>query len=463
MSRTASDREPDRDAAHALGRIGVLDLPAYGAPLLAHLLGTDERRAEAALDRLVDVALLEETAYGRYAPHDLVRDFARETARGGGAAETDRTAADLALRWYSAVAARAFEAIVEPGAEREDRLRVTPSQPETHRADVAAVAAFGSAQAAADWIGLELENMVALVERHADTSAQVPLLVRRIASHLQRRGRVAELEVPVDAALRGARRLGDTAAEAYALLDLAGVHFLKGHGRDALALLDQALEIWRRLDHLSCLCRGLNNRALLLESLGRYEETGEALRQCLEYTRVLNDPMQEAITYSNLGNLYEHTDPRAAIGHHRRSLEIGERIGHVIVRHSAHCNIGFAHLTLGEPDAALPHFEESLRVLGGHGHGHWQGEAQTRLGLVRALRGRGDAGRAAHECDVLLTLAARHGDCYTEGLARHQRGLLHRAEGDAEEARRQWESALVALDATDSPVAGELRELLAEG
>lgn len=64
----ASERQADRDAALALRRIGALDLPAYGAPLLARLTGTDQRRAEAALDRLVDVALLEETAYGRYAP-----------------------------------------------------------------------------------------------------------------------------------------------------------------------------------------------------------------------------------------------------------------------------------------------------------------------------------------------------------------------------------------------------------
>ncbi|WP_345942514.1 BTAD domain-containing putative transcriptional regulator, partial [Streptomyces sp. SID486] len=76
----AAEREADRDAARALRRIGALDLPTYGAPLIARLTGTDERRAEAALDRLVDVALLEETAYGRYAPHDLVRHFARELA-----------------------------------------------------------------------------------------------------------------------------------------------------------------------------------------------------------------------------------------------------------------------------------------------------------------------------------------------------------------------------------------------
>ncbi|GGW40541.1 BTAD domain-containing putative transcriptional regulator [Streptomyces caelestis] len=75
-----SEREADRDAALALRRIGALDLPTYGAPLLARLTGTGERRTEAALDRLVDVALLQEPAYGRYAPHDLVRDFARELA-----------------------------------------------------------------------------------------------------------------------------------------------------------------------------------------------------------------------------------------------------------------------------------------------------------------------------------------------------------------------------------------------
>ncbi|GAA4303649.1 hypothetical protein GCM10023086_20390 [Streptomyces venetus] len=75
-----SEREADRDAALTLRRIGSLDLPEYGAPLLARLTGTGERRTEAALDRLVDVALLQEPAYGRYAPHDLVRDFARELA-----------------------------------------------------------------------------------------------------------------------------------------------------------------------------------------------------------------------------------------------------------------------------------------------------------------------------------------------------------------------------------------------
>jgi tetratricopeptide (TPR) repeat protein len=250
-----------------------------------------------------------------------------------------------------------------------------------------------------------------------------------------------------------------SAAEAYALGDLAGLYFLTGRHTEALALNDRSLEIWRRLGTATRIRRCLNNRGLLLEGLGRHAESEQALRQSLECSRQLNDPQGEAVTYSHLGNLYEHTDPRAAIEQHRRSLAIGVEIGAVIVQHSAHCNIGYAHLTLGEPDAALPHFEESLRILGGHGD--WHGESQTRLGLVRALRLLGDTARAARECAELLSRADTRADGYTGALARHQHGLLLREHGRTDEAREQWRIALTALDGTDEKaVVMELRELL---
>ncbi|MEV8552623.1 BTAD domain-containing putative transcriptional regulator [Streptomyces glaucescens] len=557
----ASDREADRDAALALRRIGALDLPAYGAPLIARLTGTDERRAEAALDRLVDVALLEETAYGRYAPHDLVRDFARElslrpdpapgdppasrlphpglphpgladsglqdpglpdpglpdrglpashlpapsgTAPGAptpsgsapgvpapgpsvprpavptnpsalrpsalrpSAAGTETPAAiETALHWYAATAERALVAIVEPGLDQDDRRRPTAAQPPQHAAHVAATPPFASAEAAFAWGDLELPNIVTLVERHAGdpahdhrTAAYVSTLIRLLFPYVHRSGRVAEMEVLGSAALDAARRLADPAAEAYALGDLAGLHFLTGRQGDALALNDRALEIWRRLGVVSWIRRCLNNRGLLLEGLGRYAESEAALRQSLTYSRQLDDPHGEAVTYSHLGNLYEHTDPRAAIEQHRRSLAIGVSVGAVIVQHSAHCNIGYAYLTLGEPASAARHFEESLRILGGHGD--WHGESQTRLGLVRALRLLGHGDRAARECAELLRRADARADHYTGGLARHQHGLLLRAQGLHERAHAQWRTALAALDGTDeTAVTAELRELLA--
>ncbi|MFF5185540.1 BTAD domain-containing putative transcriptional regulator [Streptomyces sp. NPDC000345] len=455
----ASAREADQDAALALRRIGALDLPAYGVPLLARLTGTDERRTEAALDRLVDVALLEESAYGRYAPHDLVRDFARELAWSDGRSGSVRRDA---LHWYAAVAERTLTAIIEPGPDQDDRRRPTGAQPPAHAAHLAAAPAFPGPEEAFAWADTELENVVALVEdagEDTEAAGLVSTLLRLLFPYLQRRGRVAEMEVLGQAALRTARLLGDEAAEAYALGDLAGLHFLTGRQQQALVLNDRALDVWSRLGRLSWVRRCLNNRGLLLESLGRYEESGDALRRSLEYSRRLNDPHGEAVTHSHLGNLYEHTDPRAAIEQHRRSLALGDRIGAVIVQHSAHCNIGYAHLTLGEPAAALPHFEESLRILGGHGD--WHGESQTRLGLVRALRLLGRTGPATAECAELLRRADARADRYTGGLARHQHGLLLREQGRTDQARAQWRAALDALDGTDAQaVVAELAELL---
>ncbi|MEU2062013.1 BTAD domain-containing putative transcriptional regulator [Streptomyces sp. NPDC013455] len=461
----AAEREADRDAALALRHIGALDLPAYGASLIARLTGIGERRAEAALDRLVDVALLEETAYGRYAPHDLVRDFARELADAGTgtAGSPDLTA----LRWYAAMAERVLEAVVEPGLDQDDRRRPTAAQPAGHAAEVAALAPFESAEDAFAWGEVELENVVALVARNAGTedaptAAALSALARLLFPYVQRGGRVAEMEVLGRAALDAARRLGDPAAEAYALGDLSGLYFLTGRQNDALALTDRALEIWGRLGTASRIRRCLNNRGLLLEGLGRFEESGEALRQSLAYSRLLNDPHGEAVTHSHLGNLYEHTDPRAAIEQHRRSLAIGDAIGAVIVQHSAHCNIGYAHLSLDEPAAAARHFEESLRILGGHGD--WHGESQTRLGLVRALRRLGQAERAAGECAELLRGADARADRYMGGLALHQHGLLLRGRGREAEARDAWRRACAALDGTDAQaVLTELRTLLEGG
>ncbi|MFJ8592534.1 BTAD domain-containing putative transcriptional regulator [Streptomyces sp. NPDC093598] len=460
----ASEREADRDAARTLRRIGALDLPAYGAPLLARLTGIGEPRTEAALDRLLDVALLEETTYGRCAPHDLVRDFARELAQERDPDDPDDPV-DTALHWYAAVAERVLVAIVEPGLDLDDRRRPTPAQPSGHAAHLGTVAPFAGPHEAFAWADSEMENVVTLVERYADDrsgqrAGLVSTLVRLIFPYAHRRGRVAEMEVLGRAGLRVARRLGDAAAEAYALVDLAGLHFLTGRQNDALALNDRALAIWRRLDHPSWIRRCLNNRGLLLDGLGRRTEAGEALTRSLEYARQLNDPYGEAVTHSHLGNLFEHTDPRAAIAQHRRSLALGDEIGAVIVRHSAHCNIGYAHLRLGEPAAALPHFEESLRILGGHGD--WHGESQARLGLVRALRLLGREGRAARECAELLGRADARADRYTGGLARHQHGLLLRERGHIGEAREEWGSALAALEGTDErAVVTELRELLA--
>lgn len=116
--------------------------------------------------------------------------------------------------------------------------------------------------------------------------------------------------------------------------------------------------------------------------------------------RRLGDAHGEAIIRSHLGNLYEHTDARAAIACHERSLAAGVRLNSEILRLTAHCNIGYAHLTLGEPAEAARHFDESLALIGDDGD--WHTQSQARIGRVRALRELGRAEDAHRECARLL-------------------------------------------------------------
>ncbi|MFF4229184.1 BTAD domain-containing putative transcriptional regulator [Streptomyces sp. NPDC001820] len=438
----------DPDAALALRRLGAVDLPEYGVPAVARLMDTDERRAAAALDRLVDVALLEEVSYGRFVPHDLVRDFARELAEG---CDDRQQAAERVLVWYAEATRQIGIALLPPGQEAGLRLP----------APIGEAAPFSSAEQALAWGDLELPNFLALTERYASQSATALLLARAGFTYLQRRGRLQEMAVLGELALDAARKSGDTAAEAHALTDLAGMNFLSGRTERALTLNESAVAIWRTLGDDRRLQRSLGNRGMLLEGLGRYEEATEALESAIAYARRLGDAHGEAIILGHLGNLHEHTDARAAIACHERSLAAGVRLNSEILRLTAHCNIGYAHLTLGEPAEAARHFDESLTLTGDDGD--WHTQSQARIGRVRALRELGRAEDAHRECALLLERAGSRTDTQMQALARHQRGLLVHAEGGEDEARELWESALTALEALDGKhvaLMDELRELL---
>ncbi|MGP4095234.1 NB-ARC domain-containing protein [Nonomuraea sp. KM90] len=68
------------DAAHAFFLLGLQETPVHTAAALSALTGWPERRAEAALNQLLDVRLLEATGPGRCRMHDLTRLYAREQA-----------------------------------------------------------------------------------------------------------------------------------------------------------------------------------------------------------------------------------------------------------------------------------------------------------------------------------------------------------------------------------------------
>ncbi|CAM5668630.1 regulatory protein AfsR [Streptomyces purpurascens] len=442
---TGSGDPRDRDAATALALVGALDLPEYGAPLMAVATGSSERGAEQALDRLAEVALLQETHWGRYVPHDLVRDFARELADRPDARAGNTDAVERALRWYRQRLARCAAA-----------LRPGPGRAPEQSGDAPA---FADASAALAWGDTEAANLLFL----ADTGAHGRLgpgrtleLINSLFPYLHDRGRARDLERLTRHAIALARSGGDAAAEARALGQLASAHYSAGRVRQALLLLDEAVELSGHLCDDAARMRHLGNRAALLRELGRGAEARATLARCLALRPDTLAPGEEATLVGHQGNVAELGDPRSALSFHLRSRDLARQGGSAVLEQVALCNAGRAHLALGEPARALRSFNEALSATAS-GAGHWNAEREARLGRSQALRALGRPGPAREACEALIREAAARGDSYGRGLAEYELGHLLRELGDEGAALTRWRGALTALDGTDAPMLADLR------
>ncbi len=444
-SLRTSTRRPDLRAADALAAIGAVDLPDYSAPLLAAVLRITPAQAGAALDRLVEVALLDEPRPDRYAPHDLVRDYARELVPDP--AERTRHVR-AALEWYRCLSFRISLAL-DPSTQQDDHL---PPVDTSERLDGDEALAIGDA---------EFNNLLALVEQLAAapwaTAAEVSPLVRVLLPYMQVRQRTESFRM-YELVHRLALHDGNREAQVFALNGMAHVHYLSGRNLLALELIDRCLPL---ADEPRLHRRLFTNRGLLLADLGRAEEAMRCLEEALAQAVRDGDEHGEVMSLSALGNLVEADDPHLALAHHRRSVEIGQRNGFGYAVIVGFTNMGFAYLRLDDPAEALHHFvlatedHPSAAAQGAHPEG-WRGRAE-------ALRRLGRPEEALALVDDLLAWTSSRRNNVSTGLIEHTHGLILRDLGRPAEARAVWESTLSRFRTADHKVVGELRDLLAAG
>ncbi|MFD7730605.1 BTAD domain-containing putative transcriptional regulator [Kitasatospora phosalacinea] len=444
-SLRASTRRPDLRAADALAAIGAIDLPDYSAPLLAAVLQITPAQAGAALDRLVEAALLDEPRPDRYSPHDLVRDYARElVADPGERIRHVRTA----LGWYLSLASR-IALTLDPSAHR---IRQLPPVDDADRLTGDTALATGDA---------EFGNLSTLVERIAAepwaTSAEVSLPVRAIAPYLRVRRHPETFRLN-ELVQRLALRDGDRNALGYALSDMAQVHFVTGRNLEGIELIDQCLPLVDDPTRRQVL---LGNRGLLLSNLGRTEEAVACLEEALALAVRAADLRSEATVLSALGNLVEAEDPHRAIAHHRRSVEAGRLSGFGDAVCAGLANIGFAHLRLDDPATALQYFVQATAST--EWLAAWHVGLENRRGQVEALRRLGRLEEALDMVRTLLEDAAAVQDAFATGTIEHTHGLVLRDLGRHTEARAAWHTALAQLGPSGHKAVVELRELLATG
>ncbi|MBL7253122.1 ATP-binding protein [Paractinoplanes lichenicola] len=458
------------------------------------------------LGTLAAAGLLEERRPGRFALHDLLRDYAARLPE----PERDAERARL-LDWYLTRARAATRLLyphiwqmapADPASDREEALRWLDDE----RANLVAVAGTGPhAWLLADalrgylwhgdhhteWRALTQAGLAA-AERHGDQFAQA-VMARGLAQLATERRAPDAIEQQLRA-LELCRRCGWREGEAQTLGGLGRSYSEIGRPAVAVSYLEQALEIteaigavagtaatlgnlgivvvelgqlaraaelhgralqlFRAMDARPAVANALNNLATALWSLGRADEARTLLEEALTLTREAGDGGSEAYALGVLARI--ETDPDRALRHARDALVLVQVAGDERQQAEMLCELGALHLEQHDTRTAL----DCFRRAAAHAE-----HATSPLPGLRALVGMAAAEHRlgnTTEADSLvrraLTGCQEHGYRIVEGEAWTVRAELDLARNRPAEARAAEEQALeVWRETGHRPAAGVTR------
>ncbi|MEV5571637.1 BTAD domain-containing putative transcriptional regulator [Spirillospora sp. NPDC052269] len=314
--------EPTRRAFRMLALAG----PHPFAPWVADIL-LDTADAGEVLSELVDRCLL--TACGvdrlgqpRYRMHDLLREFASERLRGD--PDTEPALERLIVAWLELVDAADDRAPRDPYFPAPARFR-------NHTMVGADLVGRLVAPDPVAWINSETPNLRTIVEvacvanRHRLATG----IVMRLAAHSHLHRKHVEVEYLWRLVARAATDAGDPETAAYARFRSAAV--LAGdqaRPADALPMVDEAVEVFERVENHRDLSRVLSLRAFCRQALDRPEEAVRDAERGLELAVRTGERHAELSCLRVLGlALSKLGDHRHAVDAAERALEIGRELG----------------------------------------------------------------------------------------------------------------------------------------
>lgn len=396
--------------------------------------GTSPVATEEALEVLLDYHLIEERELGRYAFHDLIREYARHHAVVDEEDAELRQAAGRMLDFYLHMAEQAVSAVFPFHRRLSTELVIAPDS-------------LPSLTSTADyrrWVEVERTNLVSIVHyaarnnwvRHAgllphmlarfldmwgywEDAATLHRLAARVwhdagdaddeASALielciilARTGQDAEALQCAQSALAIFRRTGNQVGEADALDRMGIVYGLSSRHSEALSCHDEALAIRVRLHDRHGEADALGHIGISLWNISRYGDALRYFNRALLLYRDTGDSRGEASVLNNMADTQRH------LGFYEEALElyqqaltitrdIGERQGEAILL----SNIGNVFLRTGRHGESVVYYRRALIVYRGIGDRRCEVDALNNIGAAYQVSGH-----------------------YTQALVQHQKALV---------------------------------------
>ena len=380
--------------ARLFALLGTAPGADIGLPAAASLIGLPPAETKSTLQELERVSLVTRDTAGRYRMHDLVRQFAVETARRDLTPEDIEAAFCRMIDFYTHTAYEA-DHVLDP---HRPPAELAPPVPGVHldppRADLAAMA----------WFDAEHANLLAAqriaVGRHWHLA--VWHVARALSSYHRRRGRHDNRLAVWQAALNAAEKLPDPAYRIQA-------HRFVGR---------------------------------MLADLRRHEEAARHLNQALAMAEQHEDLLQQATTHGMFIPVAALAgDVGKALEHAARSRELYRKLGYPMGQAHAHNDTGVWLARTGDYELAREHSEAALAIYREHHSPHSEATILDTLGYIDLCTGR--YADAVRHCRQAIDLLRHLGDTsYDAADILDQLGQAHVALDQLEEARTAWQEGL---------------------
>ncbi|MDX8142003.1 BTAD domain-containing putative transcriptional regulator [Lentzea sp. BCCO 10_0061] len=420
------------------------------------------------LDELVASHLVIEMGNGRYALHDLIRLFARQSGDLGdgverlldryltiahAAGEVLNPRHDLVTRPHCddlPFAADRVEVLAYLDAERDNVLHVirmavrSGLHRETWQLAYLLTSYF---EARGNWAARveQCEHAVKAARALGDQRAEAEML-RGQGIALQMTSRIAEAMVVQRQALVLVREAGDLRGE-------ARLHNNIGNAHSELRQFDLALESYRAAMEVHGAAGDEVGVALARRNLGyTYVRMGKPdlaaspLFAALETFRAKENPRLEAATLMSLGNAFHQlADFEPALRFFGDVLRISREITDHRFEADALTGLGVTHLALGDPAVARECLTGALVVCRALGDGHR--EASTLRELAEADLALGDLTAARDHLSAALTARTQAQDEFELAQVHRTFAGLEGRCGRWTEAARHWAQAVTLFTA----------------
>ena len=360
----------------------------------ASLLGAPPGQARKLLAELARAHLLGEHSPGRYACHELLRAYAAELAHTRDDPDV-RIAALRRVLDHFLHTSYAGTGLIEP--------YLVPFVPAPPLPGVT-LGEVTTACRADDWFATEYPTLLAAVTAAADAglTATAWQLAWTLTSFQLRQGYWDDHALAQEAGLNAARRAGDPAGEAHALLALGIGYSRAGRDGDAGPMYAGSLRLLAGLDGYLA-SRALIHTGLMQLSAGQGCLTG-ALRHAL------------------------------------RAHDLHRAAGDALLAARSLNDVGYCHALAGNYRQAIAHCELSLAQLRACGKPGYEAPVWRSLGFIYHQLG---SHRRAIGCyERSLELSRTLCDRFSEGGTLGDLGDVYHSAGEADAARRTWGSAL---------------------